>query len=146
MTRFRGLLGAAALLLLGAGCNTYHYYDIKVDFGSIGIEEAGELKLCDVFVTGADTDRFNLPTTGDKKVTCPINTNWPDLGEFEYSTFTDSGNLTFTLNGYNDTPPSDNTKCISGATTLAASSEITHNGSITLAQGSMTCITNVGTP
>jgi hypothetical protein len=145
MTRFRGLLGAAALLLLGAGCNTYHYFDISVSFGQIGVEEAGGIKICNVFVTGADTDQFTLPTTGDKShVTCPVGANFPDLGTFEYSTFADSGTLKFTLNAYNDVPPLENAICISGSTSVSASASITHTGMITLSQGSQSCITNVG--
>jgi hypothetical protein len=141
MTRVRGLLGAAALLLLGGGCNTYHYFDIKVDFGTISFEEAGGIKRCEVFVTGADTDNFVLPSTGASKVACPIDSNWPTLGTFEYSTFTDSGNLTFTLKGYNMTPPMDSFVCVSGATTLPAGAAITQMGTISLAQGSQSCIT-----
>ncbi|HXJ19824.1 MAG TPA: hypothetical protein VMT03_06280 [Polyangia bacterium] len=141
MTRVRGLLGAAALLLLAGGCNSYHYFDITVDFGSVSFEEAGGIKRCEVFVSGADTDNFVLPSTGAKRVACPIDSNWPELGTFEYSTFTDSGSLTFTMNAYNMTPPMDSYICVSGATTLSASSAITQTATITLAQGNQTCIT-----
>ena len=144
MTRVRGLLTLAALIL-GAGCNTYHYYDITVSFGSIGVEEAGGIKICQVAVTGADTYDATLPTsTPGAKAVCPIGSNYPDLGTFEYSTFTDSGHLTFTLNAFNQTNLNPSGICISGSTTLAASSEITHTGTITLTQGSQSCITNLG--
>ena len=142
MTRLRGLLGAAALLVLAGGCNTYHYFDIKVEFGAVGIEEAGGIKRCVVTVSGADSDLFTLPSTGASNMVCPIGSNWPDLGTFEYSTFTSSGNLTFTLNAYNMTPPMDSFICVSGSTSISATSEITQMGTITLAQGSQSCITN----
>lgn len=145
MTRVRGLLALAGLLLAGAGCNTYHYFDVQVSFGALGVEEAGGIKACQVVVTGADTYDIELPpTTQGAKMVCPIGDNYPDLGTFEYSTFTDSGNLTFTLNAFNTTQLNTNNICISGSTTLPASSAITHTGMITLTQGSQSCITNQG--
>jgi hypothetical protein len=141
MSRVRSVLAVAALLLTGAGCNTFHYFDITVSFGSIGIEEAGGIKGCQMLVSGADTDVQVLRSTPDNTLICPIANNFPILGVFEYSTFTDSGNLTFTLNAYNATPLTNDVLCISGSTTLAASSAITHSGSITLAQGSQSCVT-----
>jgi hypothetical protein len=142
MTKTQRLLAAVALLVLGAGCNSFHYFDITVVFGSIGIEEAGGIKACFMSVSGADTDNVEVPmTTSGGAPVCPIANNWPTLGMFEYSTFTDSGNLTFTLDAYNTTNLDPTKICITGSTTVAASSAITHTGMITLAQGSQSCIT-----
>jgi hypothetical protein len=127
------LLGAS----LAAGCDTYHYYDIDVSFGSITLEQAGVLQICDLVVTGADSHTTTFPSTfiglsGDEKSVCPVGSNWPDLGTFEFATFADSGTLTFTVNGYKGLPVSTDNLCTSGSTAIAAGSQITTPGSITM--------------
>ncbi len=54
------------------------------------------------------------------------------MGTFEYSTFADSGPITFTFNGFLDVPKSSNNQCTSHNTTLTASSQITQTGTITV--------------
>jgi hypothetical protein len=123
------ILGAA----LFGGCNTYHYYDIDVKFVSPFTEnEASVMKLCLVEVSGAASDTLAFPGNDSTKPICPPNTNYPDLGTFEYATFESSGQITFTLNAFYDAPPSSGNQCTSGATTLTASDQITQTGTITL--------------
>jgi hypothetical protein len=109
---------------LTAGCNTYHYYDIDVKFmNPVTSQQVSVMKLCLVDVSGATSDELTLD--------CPP-ANFPDWGTFEYSTFVDSGSLTFTFNGYFDTPKSSNNQCTSHGTTLTASDQITQTGTITV--------------
>ena len=81
------------------------------------------MKLCLVDITGAASDTLVLD--------CPP-AKFPDMGTFEYSTFADSGSITFTFNGFYDAPQSSSNQCTSGATTLTASDQITQTGTITL--------------
>lgn len=128
-----------ALVLAGgalavAGCNTYHYYDIEIDFGPVGIEEAGVLQLCHLEVSGADTHSANLPSSanGDSKTVCPVAANWPTMGTFEFATFADSGSITFDITAFKDTVRSNDNLCTSGSLTLTATSEITKTGNLTM--------------
>jgi len=81
------------------------------------------MKLCLIDVSGAVSDEVELA--------CPPS-KFPDMGTFEYSTFADSGSITFTFNGYFDAPKSSNNLCTSHATTLMASDQITQSGAITV--------------
>jgi hypothetical protein len=109
---------------LASGCDTYHYYDIDVKFMTPVTEtQVSVMKLCLIDVSGAASDEVELP--------CPP-AKFPDMGTFEYSTFADSGPITFTFNGYFDAPKSSSNQCTSNAATLTASSEITQSGTITL--------------
>ena len=128
MKRFRFLrtvpLLAVVLGGLASGCNTYHYYDIDVQFMSpVTATEVSVMKLCLIDVSGAATDEVTLD--------CPP-VNFPDMGTFEYSTFADSGPITFTFNGFFDVPKSSSNQCTSHNTTLTASSQITQTGTITV--------------
>jgi hypothetical protein len=109
---------------LTAGCNTYHYYDIDVKFMSPFTEtQASVMKLCLVEVSGAASDTLVLE--------CPP-AHYPDMGTFEYSTFADSGSITFTFNAFFDSPQSPSNQCTSGMASLTASDQITQTGTITL--------------
>ncbi len=133
--RFLRTMPLLAVVLggLAGGCNTYHYYDIDVTFMTPVTEnQASVMKLCLVEVSGAASETLTFPGIDSQKQVCPPTTNFPDLGTFEYSTFADSGPITFTFNGYYDVPPSSGNQCTSSATTLTASDEITQTGSITL--------------
>jgi len=138
MTRAHRLLAGAGLglsLLGGLGCNTYHYFDVEVKFGSVDVEHAGVLQACQLEVSGEDTYSHLLPssTVGDPKTVCPIsNANWPTMGKFEYSTFADSGNLTFKVSGYKMLPVGPDNLCTSGTVTITASSAITQTGTLTM--------------
>ncbi len=123
---------AGALAL--AGCNTYHYYDIDIKFGSISEPEAGVLQLCHLDVSGADSHHADLPSSsiGDPTTVCPIAHNWPDMGKFEFATFADSGSITFTILGYKDTQRIPDHLCTTGTLTMTASSQITQQWTLTM--------------
>jgi hypothetical protein len=128
-----------ALCLLGgalatSGCNTYHYYDIDIQFGSVSEEEAGVLQLCVLQVSGAASHYGNLPssTIGDPTTVCPISHNYPQMGKFEFATFADSGSITFTVTGYKDTNTTSDNQCTSGTVTMNASATVTQTNTITM--------------
>jgi hypothetical protein len=83
------------------------------------------MNFCEVLVSGADS--ATLALTGGNG--CPP-AGFPDIGTFEYSTFADSGEITFTFTGYimNLDPAG---LCTTAMTTLTASSTITQTGTIT---------------
>jgi hypothetical protein len=109
---------------LASGCDTYHYYDIDVMFMTPVTEtQVSVMQLCLIDVSGAASDEVVLP--------CPPQ-KFPDMGTFEYSTFADSGSITFTFNGFADTPKSSNNQCASNGTTLTASDQITQTSTITV--------------
>jgi hypothetical protein len=122
-------LAVAVVALGGAGCDTYHYYDMTLAFGSAwpgGINSAGAAQNCQVTVSGADSHSFFIDT-------CGINSpsNYPDTGIFEFATFADSGTLTFTVDAYNGTTLAN---CLFGMGTLSipATSQVTTTGTITI--------------
>jgi hypothetical protein len=124
--RFLRAVPLLAVVLGGltSGCNTYHYYDIDVKFSSpFTSTQASVMKLCVIDVSGAVSDALPLD--------CPPE-HFPDMGTFEYSTFADSGSITFTFNAFYDKPQMPSNQCTSGTTTLTASEQITQTGSITL--------------
>jgi hypothetical protein len=116
------------------GCNTYHYFDIDVEFGPVTSEQASQLQFCVMLVSGADSNTDNFPSSvaGDQSSVCPPMGNYPKMGTFEYSTFTDSGSLMFTVNGYKSVSTDSNNLCTTGSTSMSASSEITQMGTITM--------------
>jgi hypothetical protein len=118
------IVGAA----LFGGCNTYHYYDISIQgMDPVTEIETSSMTFCQVVVSGAATDTIGLA----EGVGCPP-IGFPNLGAIEYATFADSGQITFTYNGYqtNSADPSD--LCTTNSTTLTASDQITQTGTITL--------------
>jgi hypothetical protein len=136
-----GMLSLCALALIAvgsAGCDTYHYYDMTATFGP-GFSEnlAGNIQVCELVVTGADSHTSRLDTA------CPLAGRTPDLypnlGEFEYATFADSGTLNFTVNLYNGRTPVPMCLYGTGTTSLPASSQVTQTGTITLAQTAAGC-------
>ena len=118
------LLGAA----LFGGCNTYHYYDIDTQAMSPVTEtQTSTMVFCQLVVSGAASDTIGLAQgTG-----CPPN-SFPDIGTIEYATFADSGQITFTFNGYYMMEVDPNQLCTTASTTLTASDQITQTGTITL--------------
>jgi hypothetical protein len=124
-------LALAVMAFGAAGCDTYHYYDMDLMFSSAwgGITSAGAAQLCKVTVSGADSHDFNINNCG----LMANNSNYPDVGVFEFATFADSGQLTFTVNAYNGTPPTAACLFGTGTTTMNASSQITQMGTITVA-------------
>lgn len=149
MTRASRLLafvtfGSAALL--GAACNSYHYYDVKlkVDQAALPLEKAGYLQLCQIKVTGAASDLITLPTSGNgagaAMPACPFGSNFPVLGTFEYATFADSGKLTFTFLGYDTQSTASNFECANGSVEFTASSTITQAMDLTITSGPNDCV------
>ena len=115
---------AVVLAGLASGCNTYHYFDIDVKFMTPVTEtQVSVMKFCLAEVSGAASDTVALD--------CPP-AKFPDMGTFEYSTFVDSGPITFTFNGFFDSPQSPSNQCTSHSTTLTASDQITQMGTITV--------------
>ena len=117
------VLGAA----LFGGCNTYHYYDIDTQAMSPVTEiQTSTMTFCQLVVSGAASDAIGL----GKGTGCPP-LSFPNIGAIEYATFADSGQITFTFNGYlTDIDPGD--LCTTGSTTLTASDQITQTGTILL--------------
>ncbi|HVV15970.1 MAG TPA: hypothetical protein VHH90_02105 [Polyangia bacterium] len=148
MTRAARLFGLATVAmapLLAVGCNSYHYYDVKiqVDQSSLPLDKAGYLQLCQVKVSGADNDLITLPTSGGPGTTvaaCPFGSNFPVLGTFEYATFADSGKLTFTFAGYDGQPLMDSYHCASGSVEFTASTTITQMMTLMVTGGPNDCM------
>jgi hypothetical protein len=127
----RGLPLAAVLLstlgaALAGGCDTYHYYDITINSMSpVTVTETSSMNFCQVLVSGAASD--NIPLT--MNVGCPPVGS--GIGTIEYATFADSGNITFTFNGYSQqVDPA--MLCTTASKTLQASDTITQMATITL--------------
>jgi len=96
MRRLLPALVLGAVALGAAGCNEYHYYDIRVayDGAQFNPNMISQVQNCHVFVTGADTADFYLegPCTNGNAST--------NVGVFEFSTFADSGTLNFSIRTY----------------------------------------------
>jgi len=135
-SRFNWLPLAVLLAAAGftAGCDTYHYYDIKVSFGTVTEEEAGVLQVCTLAVTGADNHTSTFPNGNgnDGKSVCPVTNNWPTMGTFEFASFADSGSLTFTVNGYSSEPVTAANLCTTGSLTVPADGTITTMQTLTM--------------
>jgi hypothetical protein len=126
------LLSTLAIALGAAGCDTYHYYDIDLQFdtspGMFTVATVGEAQLCRILVSGADSHEIDLPD-------CSLNTdnsNTTDVGTFEFATFADSGTLTFTVNAYNGSPPTMTCLFGTGTTSLPAGSTVTTTGKLVI--------------
>ena len=83
------------LTLAAQACSNYSYVDLDIKLGSgFNTVTINQIEVCHMFVTGAATDDFSARTRGCAR---PPARPRVDMGMFEYSTFADSGNLTFTL-------------------------------------------------
>jgi hypothetical protein len=118
-----------ALLLLAAGagaCSSYSYYDLTLKLGT-GFDPVtvGSIVSCHVIVTGAASDDIVLDPGKCKTSTTG------QIGQIEYSTFADSGSITFTFKAFQY--PESNPACEvgEGATTLQAASGSRMTGMIT---------------
>jgi hypothetical protein len=106
-------LGLAAVALLGVGgCSTYKYFDIHVSFDPSMYDSAsvGNVTRCRVTASGAGSGTFYM-----KPGLCPNRTNMGDpldAGTFEFSTFAESGTITFKVDTY--TSVGIDPACISG--------------------------------
>jgi hypothetical protein len=93
MRRLLPALVLGAVALGAAGCNEYHYYDIKVAYDGAQFmpNNISMVQDCHVFVTGADTADFYLEGP------CTSGVGSTNIGVFEFATFADSGTLNFTI-------------------------------------------------
>src|SRR5262249_38039166 len=97
-----------------------------------------KINVCQVTVTGADSDQFIL-----ESMTCVNHSPVADPltgGKFEFSTFADSGNLTFKVDGYQGT--SVNPACLigTGMSTIPVTATMTLTGPATLAKTGAGCM------
>ncbi|HSS37431.1 MAG TPA: hypothetical protein VLT58_01560 [Polyangia bacterium] len=147
-SRLFALATVAAASLLGVGCNSYHYFDVKiqVDQASLPLEKAGYLQLCQIRISGADSDLITLPASGSgagsAMPACPFGSNFPVLGTFEYATFADSGKLKFSFSGYDSQPLMDSFLCATGSVEFTVSSTITQMMTLTVANGPNDCVSH----
>jgi len=117
------LLGAALLATSAVGCNTYSYVDFhaKIDpmWGGLA---ASVITQCHMYVTGAATDDFVMNDDSSGARVCPpVNSNQLEITRVNYSTFAESGNLTFTLKGFTSTGEKPECQIAEGTTTIAIS-------------------------
>ena len=112
-------LGRRPRRALAGGCNTYHYYDIDVTFESPVTETRPACMNLPGRGFGRGLGHASPSGIGGQAGLSADRT--PDIGTFEFSTFADSGQLTFTVNGYYGSPRRPEQPCTSGATTLTAS-------------------------
>jgi hypothetical protein len=84
----------AMVVLAGAGCNTFKYFDIHVTFdpATFNTSTVREIAVCRVTVSGADSASFRMMNCPGHSNTAPL-----EVGLFEYSSFADSGMMTFKL-------------------------------------------------
>jgi hypothetical protein len=120
-------LALLPLVVSVQACNTYSYFDVDMKLGTgFDVVAIGRIFSCHMFVTGAATDDFTLDY-----VTCHnINPGTRDIGKIQYSTFADSGSLTFTLRLF-EKMESDACQIGVGATTLAVDKSKTVAGDLT---------------
>ena len=135
---FACLLALASLG--GGGCSEYHYYDVEVTFntntasGGFPLVELGLIQICRVNVTGADSDQFyimNDENRAPERFCPPANGNSPRsrMGIFEYSSHADSGELTFTMDVWDDITESDGCHHVgSGSVTVPVTGTTTTEG------------------
>jgi len=130
-------VGVVALILVGgAGCSEYHYYDIHVTFdlstGWVGgVSEISTIQRCKMTVSGADSGSMIM---GNAQNCPPMTAAGPgtDVGIVEFSTFSDSGNFTFTFAGYDDQSTTDNCKAAEGTVTIPATTATTTMGDLSV--------------
>jgi hypothetical protein len=120
MRRLLPALVLGAVALGAAGCNEYHYYDIRVayDGAQFNPNNISQVQNCHVFVTGADTDDFYLEGN------CTNGAATTNIGVFEFATFADSGTLNFMIRTYVGIE-FDNCLFGSGMKSITATSAIT---------------------
>jgi len=118
---------ALGLLALAAGaCSSYSYYDLDLKWGTgFDFTKISTINACHLVVSGAANDDITL----DPKKCATATTG--DMGKVEYSTFADSGNITFTLNAFAFPPSNPNCKLGEGSTTLAAAKAVRMTGTVT---------------
>jgi hypothetical protein len=122
MMRLLTLAVGMAMLLGGSGCSSYRYFDIdvKLDTTLSANGTSSMIQLCYVFVKnekGGIEDDFALTRPNSTDNRCPVSGS--SVGTFEYSTFKDSGSLTFSVAVYDSAGAADeNCKMGEGSATV----------------------------
>ena len=134
-----------ALGLGASGCHTYKYYDMHVTFDSASFTRstAFSVFVCQVTVSGADSAEFDLPhQNSDQRCPNMIPTapDPLDAGTFEFSTFADSGNLTFTLDAFQNSARTPDCLIGIGTATLPVTSEITTKSDLVIKKQPASCV------
>jgi hypothetical protein len=118
-----------ALLLLafgGAACSSYSYYDLDLKWGTgFDVTKIGAIYACNLVVSGAANDNVALDAGKCKTATTG------ELGKVEYSTFADSGMITFTLQAFQYPPSNPSCKLGEGSLTLDAGQAVRKTGIVT---------------
>lgn len=135
VSRILSLGFVIGLGLASAGCDEYRYFDIhvRIDRSTLPTTAYSEFQFCRVTVSGADSADFRIDNCP------PPSTALGDVGIFTYSTFADSGELTFKLDAFtsqNENRP----ECINGSGTTTV--KVTDK---TIATGDL-LVTKVGGP
>jgi hypothetical protein len=130
----------ASASLGAAGCSEYHYYDVDVTFDTssgqfAGINEISTIQVMVMGVSGADTGAIQI---GPNANGLPLVTG-SHLGVFEYSTFADSGQLTFNVRAYDDATSNPDCQTGLGMKTVEASSMITNTVMLTVMKTGVGC-------
>lgn len=140
----RGLLLALVLgvaSLGAAGCNEFHYYDVDVTFNTTsgnfaGINEISTIQVIVMNVSGADNGSIQIgPNSGG----LPLVTG-AHLGVFEFSTFADSGTLTFTALAYDDATSNPGCQTGRGMVSAMATATTTNNVMLTIDKTGVGCV------
>jgi hypothetical protein len=116
VSRLLSLGFVVGLGLASSGCDEYKYVDLHVTFdrATLPTTAYAEVKFCRVTVSGADSSQFRIQNCP------PPSTALGDVGIFTYSTFADSGQLTFKIEAFtsqNESRP----ECILGTGTTNVS-------------------------
>jgi hypothetical protein len=130
MRAARVFLGLALAAAGAAGCHDFHYYDVHVtlngDPANGGFNTGSEvtkLQVGTLSVSGADSGSMPL---GPNMQGLPLTAGHTDVGIFEFSTFTDSGQLVFKFQAYDDSVRSANCLAAEGTATVSASATTTN--------------------
>ena len=136
----------AAAAAVSSGCHTYKYFDITAQLdNSWSTTSAFTINICNVDVTGADHDSFVLPSTEK----CPNRNptmDFHDLGAFEFSTFADSGEMTFTLTVFQGTQKTMTCEIGKGTVSIPVSSATTISGTLSVPCSATDCRSGVPMP
>jgi hypothetical protein len=130
------LLAAAPLLLLAQACNQYSYFDVDTQLAStFNVVDMARIQDCHLTASGADHGDILLSTCQGAAPTMR------DLGYVRFSTFADSGDVTFKISIYDCTTEAPSCLLGSNMVTLPIKS-----GGTTLGQLTVPCTDTSCTP
>jgi hypothetical protein len=121
------------LALLTQACSTYSYFDVdlKLGDGFTNVVQVSRITNCYLNVSGADNANFQLADTACHPDSNTLSVS-RDLGKVRYSTFADSGDVTFKLTLFERDPSRPECELGHGSTTLTISSGNTVAGALTV--------------